>query len=511
MIPRLTAILPICLALAGPAKAGLELVSELRLPKGAGEILTLDPAGGNVFGTDGAKGLVKISLADPHNPKVEGTIDLRKIHPGGLSAVSSVAADPAGRGLVAAALIPKNPIRDRGLVVLIDSRSGQVIHRMESGWHPDCVSFSKDGRWLLVANEGEFRKFQPQTPGSLGVCDLSGLKDLSGVGRLVLKDHPLGPREVVAGVRTPHESDPSRRHLDLEPEYVTSDGRHAYVSLQENNAIAVFDLKAGAWSRVIPLGSWPVRMDVSDRDGPWGRREINVTNLVEAMPMPDTISVIEAGGRLLIASANEGEGEEVARVKHLGTDGPPLAPELRAELKKQFGIDPQQDAALGRLQVSKIDGLDASGRISKLHAAGTRSFSLWDAATGRRVYDSGSYFEDFAAGNDPSSFNTNGGKYSEWDRRSDNRGPETEAIATARVRGVPMVFVANERQNGLFAFNLSSPSKPSPAGYYNGRSGRHSAPECILSVPAKATRLGQDLIVTAWEGSSSITIHLVTP
>jgi len=510
MSPR-PAILALLLASVVSAAAGLEFVSEVRLPKGAGEIITRDPATGNLFTTDGAKGLVRISLDDPYKPQVAGTIDLRGIHPGGLMSVSSVAADPSGRGFLAALLIPKNPIRDKGLLVIVDTRSGSVIHRMETGYHPDCVNFSKDGKWLLVANEGEFRKFQPQTPGSLGTCDLSGLKDVSGITRLTLADHPLGPREVVAGVRTPHESDPSRRHLDLEPEYVTSDGKNAYVSLQENNALAVFDLARGKWSRVIALGSWPVRMDVSDRDGPWGRRAVKVTTEVQAMPMPDTISSIEIGGRTIIATANEGEGEEVARVKHLGTDGPPLAPALRAELKKQFGIDPQQDAALGRLQVSKVDGLDGNGHIARLHAAGTRSFSLWDAATGKRVYDSGSYFEDFASQNDPASFNTNSGKFKEWDRRSDNRGPETEAIATAKIRGVPMVFVANERQNGLFAFNISNPSKAVPSGYFNGAGGRHFAPECVLALPKDATRLGREIVVTGWEGSSSITFHLVTP
>lgn len=493
------------------AHGDLQLVSELRLPRGAGEILSYDPSTRSLFGTDGAIGIVRISIDDPHRPRVVGRIDLRKVHPAGIGAVSSVAADPQGRGLVAVALIPKNPIRDKGMIAVVDSHSGNVIHRMESGYHPDCVNFSKDGRWLLVANEGEYKRFRPQTPGSLGVADLSKLKDRSQIGAIHLEDHPLGPRQVVDGVRTPHESDPARRHLDLEPEYVTSDGGNAYVSLQENNAIAVFNLASRKWTRVIPLGSWPVRMDVSDRDGPWGRRAVKIDSTVAALPMPDTISSITVNGRLLIASANEGEGEQVARVKHLGTDGPPLAPELRQELKAIYGIDPQQDAALGRLQVSKVDGVDSRGYITRLHAAGTRSFSLWDAATGKRVYDSGSFFEEFAATHDRASFNTNGAKFSEWDRRSDNRGPETEAIATGTVRGIPMLFVANERQNGLFAFNISDPSRPRHTGYYNGAVGKHSAPECVLLLPKNATPLGREIVVTAWEGSSSLTFHLVTP
>lgn len=494
--------------------SALEFVGEARLPTGSAEILAYEPATKLIYSTRGssmAKGLVVISLAEPHKPQVVGEIDLRKIHDRGVDSVSSVAADPLGRGIIAASIIPNHPTEFTGRVALIDARSREIVHVVDVGWHPDCLSFSDDGRYLLVACEGEYAKGKTNRPGSLGVADFSKVKSAADLGSVFFKDHPLGPKQAVKGVRFPYETDPSQRHLDFEPEYVTSDGKNAYVSLQENNALGVFDLAGGYWKKIIPFGAWPVRADVSDRDGPWGRRSIKVTDQVLGMPMPDTIDMLKVGGRTLVFTANEGDGDNIARVKHLGKSSPSLCPEYRAELKAIYGIDPQQDAGLGRLQVSQVDGLNERGQIEKLHMMGTRSFSIWDPASGKRVYDSGSFFEDHAAQHDRESFNHNRGSLAQWDRRSDNRGPETEAICAAMVRGVPMVFVANERQNGLYAFNISNPSSPKLRGYYSGGRHRHIYPECILFLPKDATPLGREAIVTAWEASSSITIHIPIP
>jgi hypothetical protein len=43
---------------------------------------------------------------------------------------------------------------------------------------------------------------------------------------------------------------------DLEPEYiaVSPDSRTAYMSLQENNAVAVIDIPSGSVNRLLPLG-----------------------------------------------------------------------------------------------------------------------------------------------------------------------------------------------------------------------------------------------------------------
>jgi hypothetical protein len=506
-------ILALSAALVLPA-AALEFVSEARLPRGSAEILTYDPATKLIFSTRGSigfSGAIALSLADPYKPRITGQVDLRRTHPHGVKSIASVAVDPLGRGILVAAILPKDPTVHRGNISFICTRTLTVLHTLETGWHPDCVNFSKDGRFLLIACEGEYAKRKTNNPGSLGVVDLKGIRTAAEVTRLKMEDYPLGPRQLGPGIRIPYETDPARKHLDFEPEYVTSDGTYAWVSLQENNALGVFDLRSRKWSAVRSFGAWPLRMDASDRDGPWGRREIKVSDQVHALPMPDTIAHLKVGGRTLIFTANEGDGDNISRVKHLGNGSPPLCPAYRARLKEIYGIDPQNDSALGRLQVSAVDGVNARGHIEKLHALGTRSFSIWDASNGRRVHDSGSFFEDHAAASDPKSFNHNSGRLSEWDRRSDNRGPETEALTVGFTRGKAMLFIANERQNGLYAFDVSHPEKPRLTGYYNGSQHRHNSPECILLLPKDATPLGRELIITGWEASYSITIHIPKP
>jgi DNA-binding beta-propeller fold protein YncE len=60
---------------------------------------------------------------------------------------------------------------------------------------------------------------------------------------------------------------------DLEPEYIaiSLDGKTAFVTLQENNAIAILDIASGKFTDIVPLGLksfMGLPFDGSDRDGP---------------------------------------------------------------------------------------------------------------------------------------------------------------------------------------------------------------------------------------------------
>jgi hypothetical protein len=85
---------------------------------------------------------------------------------------------------------------------------------------------------------------------------------------------------------------------DLEPEYVTvsKDGRTAWVALQENNAIAVLDIKAGEFTSLRGMGFkdhlLPGNgMDVSDQNP-----AIRIANWpVYGVHMPDAIASYESG------------------------------------------------------------------------------------------------------------------------------------------------------------------------------------------------------------------------
>ena len=141
---------------------------------------------------------------------------------------------------------------------------------------------------------------------------------------------------------------------DFEPEYiaVSADSATAYVTLQENNAIAVLDIKAGEFTRLMPLGfkdhsATGNGLDVSDRDD-----KIDIRNWpVLGLYMPDAIASFQSNGRSYLITANEGDTREYTafgeerRVSAVRLD-PGQFPNA-ADLQK-----PEQ---LGRLTVSAVN------------------------------------------------------------------------------------------------------------------------------------------------------------
>lgn len=489
-------LLPVSPALA----AVLEKMDEVSLPPGSAEILAYNSATGLLAGTrDGPRkrssrfGVHLMELGALDKPAF---VSLAHLLPKGISSVSSVASHP-DRPLLAVALIPAQPLQQKGRVALIDLSSRSVIDTFSTGYHPDCVAFSKDGRLILVACEGEYQSFRRQTPGSLTVVEWEAA---------VARDYPLPQSYADAGLRSPH----GFALDDLEPEYVSEVRGIAYLSLQENNALARFHLPSRQWLPVRDLGGWEIEGDFSDRDGPWGKAFPNTRNTVFAIPQPDTIAAFVVNGRSYIATANEGENAAGVRVKHLGLEGPPLDPEYRRALKERYAVDPQHDAALGRLQVSPIDGdTDGDGDIDRLTAFGTRSFSIWDGQTGERVFDSAAFFERQSLA-DPATHNWDLARTDQRDSRSDNRGPEPEALAFGEMGGRPFLAVATERQGALYLYDLSNPAEPKLVAFRNeSRRSSLYSPESLLFIPAADNPFKAPLLLCAWEGSDSITLYSI--
>ena len=116
------------------------------------------------------------------------------------------------------------------------------------------VTFTPDGRRILVANEGEpsgYLAGDVDPAGSISVVDVQPRNQLQVHTIDFTPFDPGGARagELPAGVRIFGSSLPS---LDLEPEYITiaADGQTAWVSLQEANAIAVLDLNTLTVTRI---------------------------------------------------------------------------------------------------------------------------------------------------------------------------------------------------------------------------------------------------------------------
>ncbi|MGP5664712.1 esterase-like activity of phytase family protein [Glutamicibacter arilaitensis] len=101
---------------------------------------------------------------------------------------------------------------------------------------------------------------------------------------------------------------------------------------------------------------------------------------------------------------------------------------------------------------------------------GSRGFSIFDAATGKVVWDAGNSFEQLALSH---------GLYPE--HRSGKKGVEPEGLAIAEFDGVDYGFVASERGNFVAVYDLSDPSAPRFVQVLPTTNG----PEGILPIPER--------------------------
>ncbi|MEM0965411.1 MAG: choice-of-anchor I family protein, partial [Verrucomicrobiota bacterium] len=302
---------------------------------------------------------------------------------------------------------------------------------------------------------------------------------------------------------------------NLEPEYiaVSPDGSIAMVTLQESNAIAIIDLEKKEISDLVGLGFQDhskVPLDASDKDDSVIIRNWPTFGLFQ----PDSIVAFTVDGELYFATANEGDARdydawsEEARAKDLTLDST-VFPDAETLL---------QDDNLGRLKVSTNAGdIDDDGDYDIIFNYGGRSFSILDA-DGALVYDSGSVIEERLAIAEPDNFNSNNDENDSFDSRSDDKGPEPEAIAFAEVDGVPHLFVGLERVGGVAIFDVSDPKQPTWAGYFNNRDFSGNAeegtagdlgPESIIFIKGEESPTGEPILAVANEVSGTVTLFSI--
>jgi hypothetical protein len=295
---------------------------------------------------------------------------------------------------------------------------------------------------------------------------------------------------------------------DLEPEYVTfgTGARVAYVTLQENNAVAVVDLARARVTRIRALGykdhSVPgAGLDASDRDS-----AINIrTWPVRGLYMPDAIARFTVHGRSYLITANEGDGRDYTGFEDEGS-----VSGLTLDMPDAATL--QANTNLGRLTVSLTDGRNAQGAHTALYSFGGRSATIWNARTGARVWDSGDMFERETAAAAPSAFNASNSSNA-FDNRSDNKGPEPEGVATGTISGRTYAFVGLERVGGFIVLDLTNPAAPSFVQWANNRDytaspvGPDSGPEIVRFVPASAAPGGRPTVIVANEITGTVTLY----
>ena len=229
----------------------------------------------------------------------------------------------SSRGLIAASVFDRITREGKVEFFSYDADAAELVSEgsVDVGYQPDQLSFTKNGRKLVTADEGEpleaYGSDEPgqNPPGSISIIDINqnnpGRSDVN-----ILYFDKRDSYYTNNGVRMygPEQGDTNNFALvDLEPEYVGITGnKTALVALQENNALAEVNLKKGRITGVFGLGykDWTgIPVDTTDRDD--GYNPTVKENLYGAR-MPDGIDTFkinfEGSKQILFISPNEGDG-----------------------------------------------------------------------------------------------------------------------------------------------------------------------------------------------------------
>ncbi|MGK2927031.1 MAG: choice-of-anchor I family protein, partial [Lysobacterales bacterium] len=401
------------------------------------------------------------------------------------------------------------------------------------------ITFTHNGSYALVANEGEPNgQYTVDPEGSITVIDLRGGVMAPIVATAGFDAFNAAPP---AGVRLPRPFGATVAQ-DLEPEFIATshDSRTAWVTLQENNALAIVDIPSATVTSIVGLGNKDHALpgnglDASDRDD-----GINIANWpVLGTYMPDSIDAFRAHGRSYLVTANEGDAREYffevvdeAECENLGgldydEDDGCLSYVDEARVKDVVlnpGVfsdpDLQNDDQIGRLKMLLTEGdTDGDGEYEEVHAYGARSISIWDAAGGL-VFDSGDIMEYATSLALPNDFNSANDENGSFDSRSDDKGPEPEGVVVGQVGGRQYAFVGLERVGGIMVFDVSRPEATRYVNYVNHRdfsvddvetpAAGDLGPEALLFIKAEDSPNGAPLLVVGNEVSGTTTVYEIT-
>ena len=530
------------------------------------EISAFVPRNDRSYATDSENNEIDVfSWANPESPTYLFSINLGSFGEG----PNSVVYTPAFGGAIAVAV--ENGL-ERGTIEIF-SLSGRHIWSYPAGWLPDMITTAKGGWVLLAANEGEPIAGSGNTlaldpPGSVTLINLlptKGRPNRAIVREATFNGVPIDPltRIFLPGATA---------QQDLEPEYITTLGDRAWVSIQEANAIGLLDIPTASFSQVRSLGfkdhSEPGNgLDASDRDdpdasSPWTPTpNIRTHENLFGMYQPDAISAFRLpnADRIVDRAEDEALVTEAGRIRAAGdlafeqarSSGPSAARDARARaqireralviaearaaaptdfvatanegdardwpffaeesrvgslgLAGNFSPTAKTNAELSRLTVTKTLGKVGS-TYSELFTFGGRSMSIL-GKDGGMVADTGDQLEQLSLLLDPSNFNKSNTAGSPVDDRSDNKGPEPEAIATGFVGRTVYAFLAAERSGMIYVFDVSTdPESPAFKGWINTREA-DLGPEGILFIKASESPTGRPAILVTYEISGTQTLY----
>ncbi|NQW31020.1 MAG: Ig-like domain-containing protein [Ignavibacteria bacterium] len=474
------------------------------------EIVAYDPESNRLFSTSAIAGFLDIiDFSQPAELKLISSVDINQY--GGITSVA------VKNGMVAVAC-PNKDEHLNGKVLLFDV-DGKLVSQVTVGALPDMIVFTPDGKKILTANEGQpTADYSIDPEGSISVIDVSngpGSVTQANVTTLLFTKFNAQEAELIkSGVRKTKAS--STLSADIEPEYiaVSSDSKKAWVTLQENNAIAEVDLSSIQISGIWPLGTKDFSVSGNGFDASDNNGEVLIANWpVRAFFIPDGVATYSVGTTNYIVTANEGDEKEYGGlVERTTLNDSKYVLDAKTFPNAAFL---KQNYNLGRMRLTNLNGdTDGDGDIDVLHCVGSRSFSIWNADTKTLVYDSGDDFEMITSSNPTTSkiFNSDHESNS-LKNRSRSKGPEPEGVVVGQISNKTYAFVALERVGGVMVYDVSNPQTPRFVDYNNARGATEysgdNGPESLTLIHSTQSSDKNTYLVVANEVSGTLTIFKV--
>jgi hypothetical protein len=485
------------------------------------EIVSYDASTKRLYVANSVGGKLDIlNLANPAAITSIASVDIKTY--GGINSVY------ARNGLVACAIENTNP-QANGSVVFFD-QNGVFQKQVTVGAMPDMITFSPDSRYVLTANEGEPKADYTVDPeGSVSVIDISGgvagltQANVTTVGFTGYNSQAADLRAKGIRIYGGLAAAPATVAQDLEPEYiaVSANSQTAYITLQENNAMAVLDLATKQLTDLRPMGYSDHRQPGHGLDASDQTADVLIANWpIKGMRQPDALATFEVGGTAYLLTANEGDARDYSAFSEqvrLGTSSTSVPYVLDPTVFPNAALL-KNNNVLGRLNVTnKLGDTDGDGDFDEIYAYGGRSFSIYNAATGAEVHDSGNLLERLTATDATVVFNASNsyGEAPVRKNRSDDKGPEPEGVTTGRIGTNLYAFVSMERVGGVAVFNINNPASPVLEAYANNRSltvgTGDLGPEGIVFIAGADSPTGQPLLLLANEVSSTVAVYSLTP
>ena len=448
--------------------------------------------------------------------------------------MTSVAVSPDGTKLAVA--LQAEGYSDAGRVAIFtceDDGTLTLEKLVTVGVQPDMVTFA-DNNTVLTADEGEPREGYGEgvadPKGSVSIVDVN-----AGTATVVTFDSFDDERAslVENNIVLKKDTAPS---VDLEPEYIAVLNGYAYVTLQENNAIAVLDIDEGKFTGIYSCGfeDYSVTpVDINKKDDAYEPRKYEG---LMGIRMPDGIAAFEIGGVTYLVTANEGDARE------WGEDETEYLNETEIDFEEEGAQSPagnikNEDGALeGKVVFFGVEDEEGTGYDGLVDGVdylfGGRSFTVYQVSDDAiaEIYTSGSEFESMTAEYLPEYYNCSNDN-AVLDDRSGKKGVEAESITVGEIDGKTYAFIALERIGGIMVYDVTNPASPSYVNYINTRdfddiipgsaeydggeldkwvTGGDVAPEGLYFIPASASPTDSDLLLAACEVSGTVAVYELT-